>query len=173
MPRRGEKANYRLGENVEIDINNDASYTSVLVYKDETLINTLAIADLITLTDLTYGSYKVCLSNGTNQSEFAHFIVVDSSISASAGSTNTNDSITFSFSSANATPFAVVMCQPDGGVRAVKYLTDEEIANGSMVWNDWEYVKKHIDAFDHWKFKVTFDTEYGVYSSDFVEVTIE
>ena len=168
FPRRGDKANWRSGETVEIDVvDTESTYTSFELYKGSTLISTASIPanSLISLTGLDTGNYSIRLTNGTDNSDYAYFAVVDVTISVEdLGSKTAKISFTCS---ANATPAWYAWCYNSGSdneaAKAAYILTAEDITNG--------YVISTYDS-GTFKFKVEVNTDYGTYSSDFVSATI-
>ena len=168
-PRRGDKANWRPGETIEIDITDSTGYTHVKLFKDDELYSNTAISsfenNLIQYQDLTYGSYKVCLTDGSSDSEFVYFDIID-----------THETYTYisgrdllvEFSSANATPASISFCEPsqsDSDYKAVAgfhVFTQAEITAGSATVTAPDYLS-HTE----WLVKVMYKTNFGLYSGDF------
>lgn len=165
MPRRGDKANWHNNEDVIIDILNKGNFTSYKLYKDDVLLSTVKVEDLvINLGVLPYGSYKLCLTDGMEDSRFVYFIVADYNVEAiSLGDGN----VKVSFSSANATPLWVCWC-----VNREKFPTwsvpidKNDISNGYLI-------TKYRTGNNVWSFKVYFETDYGIICSDFIPCDIE
>ena len=165
-PRRGDKANWPLGETVEIDILKRADYTAAQLYRGEELIGETDIAetDLLSYEDLETGEYKVCLTDGTDRSDFCYFNVVSSQISVE----DLGDGrAKVSFSSDCGTPSWYAWCSStgtdrQGSVKSIE-LTEEDLENGYAVS---EY------APGTWMFKVEFTNEFGTFSSSFVTAEI-
>lgn len=168
FPRRGDKANWRYGESVVIDVvDEESAYTSYQLYKGETLETTASIpaGNVITLSGLSADNYKICLTDGENTSEFAYFSVVDATVTVEDQGGKTAK-ITFTCSS-NAVPSWFAWCYSSGSdINAAKAcfgLTAEDITNG--------YVVSQFED-GTFKFKVEVATDYGTYSSEFVTATI-
>lgn len=164
MPRRGDKANWRNDEDVVIDILNKGTFTSYKLYKDDVLLSTEEVEGLvINLGVLPYGSYKLCLTDGSTDSGFVYFIVADYNVDAvSLGDGN----VKISFSSANATPLWACWC-----VNREKFPTwsvpidENDISNGYLIT---KYRTGNV-----WSFKVYFETSYGIICSDFIPCNVE
>lgn len=185
-PRRGDKANWPLGETVEIDVLDAADYTDAEVYREDELISVLPISKdrCLRLKDLSSGKYFVRLSNGAKKSEPVSFIVVEAQISVEDLGHGT---VRIWFDSWNATPSWFAWCYPDG-----KTAVAEAVKNGeALTYNQAE--RRHMAAANAvelteedrkrgctvssyasgvWMFKVEFETEYGVISSDFVQLKV-
>ncbi len=165
-PRRGDKANWRLGEPVEIDVTDGAGFTKAKLYKDETCVSVTDLpADGVLRYDgLGYGSYRVCLTDGARDSEPVYFIVTGASITAEdLGGGRAR----IRFSSPNARPGWYAWCFTSGrdewAVKRAFPLTEAEKEAG-------EVITAYEPGF--WRFKVEFFTEYGGYSSDMAEAVI-
>ena len=155
IPRKGDKANWLAGVPVEIDVLDAGSYTSVEVYKDETMYSTLDIAALITLTDLPYGSYKARLTDGTNASDWCYWMVVDAASTVIA--TGTAGEIRVDFSVSNAEPLFVAWNRSDNnGTVHISSLTAEDLEAGSTICSY---------ETGSYKVRVAFRTEYGIIHS--------
>lgn len=152
IPRRGDKANWLVGTDVEIDVLEAGSYTSVEIYKDDALLATKDIAALITLSGLGYGSYKARLTDGTNTSEWCYWMMVDAvSTAVPVGS---DGKINVSFSASNATPLYVQWASgTSNGTVHITELSTAEVAAGSAecTYQSGSY-----------KPRVAFRTEYGI-----------
>lgn len=167
FPRRGDKANWRYGEDVIIDVVPE-SYTSYKLYLGETLVSTESIPsnNVITLTSLSTGDYKICLTDGSNDSDYAYMSIVDVAVTVEDMG-NATAKVSFVCSS-NATPAWIGWCYPEGtsDVDAVKFcetISNTDVSNG--------YIVSTFES-GTYKFKVEVANEYGVYSSDFVTATI-
>lgn len=164
MPRRGDKANWRNDEDVVIDILNKGTFTSYKLYKDDVLSSTVEVEGLvINLGVLSYGSYKLCLTDGSTDSGFVYFIVADYNVNAvSLGSGN----VKISFSSANATPVWACWCVNRDKFPTWSVPIDEnDISNGYLIT---KYRTGSV-----WSFKVYFETDYGIICSDFIPCDVE
>lgn len=163
-PNYGNKSNYIEGDTVIINIAEDfynKGYRYLMVYKDNQLLHRLSISTSdVHLRGLTYGDYKVCLTDGFNlTSMYSFFKVVNMSVSLDCSGELTE----VCFSSINAKPLYYDFCEENGqkGPRGVKgilshLLTPEEVVEGRAILSPpltptqtTPYVKVH------------FETEYG------------
>lgn len=163
-PNYGEKSNYNEGETVIINVTEDykkKGYRYIMVYKDDMLLYKLNITDKdVYLKDLTFGDYKVCLSNGYNlTSKFSFFKVVDMFVSLNCND-GQNEVI---FASKNASPLYYDFCEENGqkgpqGVNSIlsHLLTSTEISEGRAILSP-----PLIPTKDTPFIKVHFVTEYG------------
>lgn len=155
IPRKGDKANWLVGEPVEIDVLESDNYTSVEIYKDEALYDTLSISALITLSNLPYGSYKARLTDGTNTSDWCYWMVVDASINVTA--TGNDGEIKVDYTASNAAPLFVAWCKASNkGTEHISIPTDEELEAKSAVCT-------HKTG--SYAIRVAFRTEYGIIHS--------
>ena len=168
-PRRGENANWRLGETIEIDVTDGTGYTGAKLYKDDTPVSTDSIPAnaLLVYTGLAYGSYKVCLTDGTNDSDFVYFNIIDTNETFTPLG---NKQVKVEYESANGTPASVSFCGGNindnsyRGVLAFHILTDEEITAGE--------VTLEAPSTDTYLMKVMYKTEFGLYSGDLTSVVV-
>lgn len=168
-PRRGENANWRPNETIQIDITDKENYTQYKLLKNNVVQVTenLPSNDLIELTNLSYGSYKVCLTDGTNDSDFVNFDIINTNTSCAAQG---NKQVLVNFSSNNGVPSSISFCEADysdsdyKGVAAFHILTDSEINSGSAI--------VEAPSVGNWLIKVMFKTNFGLYSGDFVNVAV-
>ena len=163
-PNYGNKSNYVEGDMVVINIAENykkKGYTHMMVYKDDQLLYSLSISDIdMVLKGLSYGDYKVCLSNGFDVvSQYAYFKVVNMSVSLD----NSSGQDVVYFASENAKPLYYDFCAENGqkgpsGVKGIlsHVLTPSEISEGKatlspplITTKDTPYIKVH------------FETEYG------------
>ncbi len=79
------------------------TYTQMNIYKDDNLAETILLSSDASIHDInlaeygfTYGKYKACLSDGTNDSDFTHWELIRIEMSLSV------DELTFSVSGGNA-----------------------------------------------------------------------
>lgn len=168
-PRRGENANWRPNETIQIDITDKENYTQYKLLKNNVIqaTETLPSNDLIELTNLSYGSYKVCLTDGTNDSDFVNFDIINTNTSCAAQG---NKQVLVNFSSNNGIPSSISFCVADysdsdyKAVSAFHVLTDSEISSGSAI--------VEAPSVGNWLIKVMFKTNFGLYSGDFVNVAV-
>ena len=175
-PRRGDKANWRPGETIEIDVLDAEDYTSYsLINVDtETTVLTATIPDslLIQLNNLSAGRYKVALTDGVDSGGDVYFDIVGTSVTY----TPTAYGVDISYSSSIGTPSAVYWCNADPdsrhyrAVRAFHVLTDAEVQAGQCSLSN---PISDGDIYNgHWLMRMAFKTEFGLYASDLTEVTV-
>lgn len=156
IPRKGDKANWGIGEDIVIDVLEPGSYTSVEIQKDEAAYKSVSITNVVTLSNLPYGKYRARLTNGTATSDWCYWIVLDYSISV----TKLGDAqAKISFSSANGTPvytaWSEIMANHSYyATRNTEYVTDDEIFAGYRV-------SKYKTG--NYRFYFAIETEYGIY----------
>lgn len=178
-PRRGEDSNWRYGEDVVVDILDDGGYSYIkLFYAAPGLIPTEVdskptgkVHGSVTYTNLDAGAYTVRLTNGTSEDTdpVVNFDVVQVNVGTP---TVSGRDITVPFTSGvRANPCSISLCYPPTadahdryGVRAFHILTNEDLQaqHGTVT---------APEAGD-WLVKVMFKTRFGLYSSDFVSVTV-
>lgn len=184
-PRRGEDANWRASENVEIDIIDVGTYTSYVVTERNTnaVVETHSIpsGNLIMLTGLSAGQYAVYLTDGTNNSDSVAFNVMDT---VETYETIEDGVVRVSYQTDLGTPSAILWCNNNPTCydrRAVRYfhvLTDEEIADGQATVNkppidELEYQDEEYEAPNGiWEMRVMYKTEFGLYTSDGEQVNV-
>ena len=155
IPRKGDKANWLTSQDVVIDVLKIGSYTGVEIYKDNVLLETRAIASVITLSGLQAGSYKARLTDGTTTSDWCYWIVVDAV--SSAMPVGSDGKVNVTFSATNATPLWVQWAGGEtNGTAHIYELTEEEKAAGTAVCS-------HQPG--SYKVRVAFQTEYGIVHS--------
>lgn len=171
MPRRGDKANWRKDERVVIDVLERKSFTNYKLYKDEQLIQTKEIPsdDVIDLGIMSYGDYKMCLTNGVEDSRYVYWIVADYSIEVQPIGSGR---VMVKFSSKNATPIWTTWRIPanssssyNNGPLWTTVITDNDVQAGYVTTELDSYHKQRI-GLGEWDFKVAFETKYGIISSD-------
>ena len=180
IPRRGDKANWAYGETVEIDIMDRQDYTHYKLYKNNVLISTMTLPlTLISLPGLTYGDYKLCMTDGTNDSDFVYWIVVATpTIQAEYIG---NKTVRASFSCENAEPASINWCRANYNnlrhlyaVYSAALLTEAEKmageATNTYAGEEWDEIVQS----DSGKFfiNIKFKTRYGIFSKDYVEITV-
>lgn len=159
IPRKGDKANWLLGDTVEIDVLKMADYTDVELYCDGQLVDTIALADLdateqgrvLILDNLPVGQYQARLVSTAGCSEYCYWMVVDASSSAVL---TEDGNVRISFASALGTPLYVQWSNgKTNGTIHIDVLTEEQIAAGEVVLPP---------VSDSFKVRVAFRTEYGI-----------
>lgn len=114
------------------------SYTSMQLYKDNTLIQTIALPSSYNAThsiDVTSyltgaGMYKARLTDGTNNSDYTYFEVVETNVTA----TKSGNNATVTFNAAS-NPICVKVKNLNGHQLCTYFLSAEEKANGSCTFN--------------------------------------
>ena len=157
MGRFGDKFNVRAGDDVVFDVLDAESYTHYKVTKDESTILTNEIPEdgVITLSDVEYGKYEICLTDGDNDSISCKFIAIDCDVSV----TFTSPSITtFTFSSENALPLWCAWGSKSYVTRHIYELTEADIEAGTVTI-------EYYNALT-FKRKIFFETEYGILGSE-------
>ena len=150
-----------------------SAYTSMEVYKDDELIDTLEITASSHSVDLSdkgygYGSFKARLVNDSLVSDFTYWIVCDTNATTNLD----EDDLTVNFSSANGKPVYVKLKTLAGSVRATYILTDEDIKNGSCTFKAKELINEQNRILPNEKLyaRVFYKTEYGIIMGDYVEL---
>ena len=178
VPRRGDKANWRKDERIVIDVLSRKSFSEYKLYKDDQLIQKKKIPNnnVIDLGVMPYGDYKLCLTDGVEDSRFVYWIVADYSISAKAIG---DGKVKVSFSSSNATPVWTTWRIPaksdsnyNNGPLWTTVINENDIKKGYVITElDSYLLRKH--GLGRWDFKVAFETEYGIISSDSVTIKVK
>lgn len=158
----GNKSNYRIGKPVKVSIFNQ-EYTHILVYKNNNLIDSIAIDTQIKqLNELGEGDYKICLSKGAIEVEITPFIyfkiVNDNTTLIKDGD---RYKITLDSNSGNPTWFS--WNDSTHVVMKCREITGDEKCNGYLFDNY---------KTGNWKVKVYYENDYGVFSSNPIDVDI-
>ena len=114
------------------------SYTSMELYKGDTLIQTITLPDEYNTThsiDVTSylngaGLYKARLTNGTNNSDYTYFEVVNTAVTV----LKSGNDVTVTFSP-SAKPICIKVKNLNGHILCTKFLTDVEKTAGSCTFN--------------------------------------
>ena len=154
IPRKGDKANWLYGTNIEIDVLAPDGYTEVRVYREGKLYEVLPLSPLITLCGLAHGGYTACLANGEGESRHCAFFVADVASSARAVGDG-NAEVTFSAPSGTEALW-VQWAGRDNGTKHISVLSPEEKTAGYAVC-------AHESG--HFKIRVAFRTPYGIVHS--------
>ena len=131
-PNYGNKANYNEGDTVVLNLRDDyasAGFTSVELYKNDVLLQTIAISsEDVAVSNLGYGDYKARLT-GSATSDFCEFKIVNAVVA--------RDGDSFTFASANAQPLYYEFCNISGSRshdvvtgRTTRKFTSVEISTG-------------------------------------------
>lgn len=142
MSEYGDKAVIKAGEDVLISVLDSTGYTSIEIYKDETLVETKNTVADFTMENIPYGTWEIKLI-GEGVSSSTQFIAVDvSGISYDS----VNKIVTFS--SENSTPIGINNYSSTGGgfVDRVIKLTAADVARGTydvsdLVTEDAPYIR--------------------------------
>ena len=178
MPRRGDRANWRKDENVEIDVLAIGDYNAYKLFRNDTIIDTIEIdpsIKIIDLGNLRFGNYKMCLTNGTQDSEYVYWIVVDYNVHAEKHSDN---AAIVSFSSKNATPVFLTWRLPQSISASNNNMpqwtvpiSQEDINANCITTSIGEQVLASYPR-KTWELSVHFETEYGILKSDNIAVDL-
>ena len=167
-PRRGNKSNWPASETVEIDVFNYTGFDRAVLFRDGSVVSSLPIPKdkCISYENLEPGTYNVYISGPEEWSDPVSFIVADTHIGVEDIG---GGKAKITFSSSNATPKWLAWCYSDpeskdymAVVRAFE-ITDEDLERGYAIT---EYEP------GEWLFKVEFETDYGLLSSEFAQVSI-
>lgn len=126
----GNYAAFRKGDTIALSYT-AGSYTSIKLYKDSTLVDTITVdpsehyADL-TSRNLAAGFYKARLTDGTNNSEYTYFEVIEASVTVDSVSGNV---VTFSFSGSGSAEYVDFVSNAGDSI-ARKALTPKELLDG-------------------------------------------
>lgn len=182
IPRKGDKANWPKGVDIEIDLLSKDNYQSCTLFKDDEVIGIYTFAGnsfeimggtdsykctlndkLLTISGLEAGTYKAHLDgaiDGGNASDFCYWMVVDVTSKATPVGSDGKVKVDFSCSS-NAKPYYVQWAGgTKNGTKYISLLSDEDIINGSA-----------ISAYQAgtYKVRVAFKTDYGIIFSTLPE----
>lgn len=169
IPRKGDKANWLLGDVVEIDVLQPADYTYVEWYyagqKQQTIpLDELEVTEngcLVSLQNLEAGSYKARLIGAKGVSEYCYWMVVDASSSALL---TAEGNVQVSFNSSVGVPLYVQWSNgKTNGTIYIDLLTAEQIADGEVILPP---------ASKNFKVRVAFQTEYGIIHSALPEAIV-
>ena len=172
---RGDSCSFRFGEQIVINYNlkTVGSWTSMQLFDDnDNLISTISIdkdshsADVTQLIP-TYGKYKARMTDGTNNSRFTYFEVINTNVSQTQ---NSSTSYTLRFSSANATPVYFQYCWSTTGANRGSYeFSSADIANGYVTVNPSTIMQNQMGKtynFSTTYVKVHFQGAYGRVTSE-------
>ena len=182
----GDEAAFYESEPVWINYTK-GDYTHMKLYKNNTLIQTLALDADATIHKLDvssycaeYGSYKACLTDGTNDSGFTKWIVAETDVTC----TNDDGILTVTFSSSNARPVYIELCYIDGTTRGNYVLSDDEIAAGTVTFDPTAQLMEQEEflfadhtisgnRFDETTYvRVFFDCGYGVVFNPLIDTQL-
>lgn len=151
-PDKGDKACYRVGEDVFIDVLNPACNLVDIREENGAYVAQLGVVDgKCYIQNLPYGIYTARgLLNGGAWTQDVSFEIVDANMYAHPDA----GKIVVNFSSGNAVPRYVILCKENGGKYALKQFSDAERLAGRT-----ELVAP--DANEYYV-KVAFEGEYGI-----------
>ena len=171
----GDYACFFDGDPVHINYEK-GSYTSMQLYKGDTLLQTITLPGSYNTTHsvevtnyLTgYGKYKARLTDGTNNSDYTYFEVVDCNVAA----TVSNGNLTVTFSSHNGAPLYVQVTDRAGTSKGIRELTEQEIQAGSVTYDAVSLATAQSYTLSGTAYvKVFFVADYGTVRNDWLEVT--
>lgn len=178
IPRRGDKANWHEGEDIVIDILRNDNYTGYILeeYKTgQTTTGTIS-GDVITLSNLPAGAYRLKLTGATN-SKNTYFDIKRTQGTSYEVLSNRRVKVTPYINQGNIG--SVVFCcnNPNRGsdnlsVRSFHIFTDEEKAAGYAIVEPPE-ADSDIAVDDVWYMRCIYDTgNFGLYSSQLTLVDV-
>lgn len=175
----GDRAAFHSNDLIYINFKTDTAYTSMQLYKNGTLIQTIALPSSGYQIDVSSycsgaGMYKARLTDGTSYSRFTYFEVIDTTVSA----VYADGVATVTFSSTNGTPVEVQIVEQSGATICHNLLSASEIRDGVVVINPGAkmYVEKHMypnryaDYSETGYARVMFSGEYGNVVNDMIEL---
>ena len=175
----GDRAAFRTNDLIYLNYTK-GSYTSLQIYKDGVLLQTLTLPSSGYQIDVSSycsgaGLYKARLTDGTNYSRYTYFEVIDTNVSM----TYQDGYAEIDFSSSNGTPFEVQITEISGYPICHKALSPEEVAQGKVIVNPqaglytqryvyWERFSDNYggDAYA----RIMFKGEYGNVTNDMIYV---
>lgn len=177
IPRRGDRANWPAGSDIEFDIINQDSYTQ---YEYEN-IDTSEVesgdisGSLISLTSIPAGRYKLRLKVGTNYSGYVYFDVINTQ--GTIFEVQSGRKVKVTPNTSLGVPSSVCFCSNVIGssgreaVYSFYVLTSEDIENGYAIV-DSPSDESVPEAENSWLMKVMYKTEFGLYSGQLTEVNV-
>lgn len=183
----GDKASFRESDLIVLNYNLESvgSWTAIKVFKDDVLINTYQLSE-IDQSELpegqknhalklgnshTYGQYKACMTDGTNDSEYTFWEVIQSDVSA----TKNGDVFHIEWQTSGV-PTSFTVCEIGGKVVVRDELSDEDIEFGSKDINLkalrlQQYPLEEVPSSDTY-LKVHFKGDYGKIASELIEINL-
>lgn len=171
----GDYACFREGDRIVINYT-AGNYTEMELYKENTLVNTLNIDASqhsidVTSLNLSYGLYKARLTDGTNNSDFTYFEIVDCNVLLTLSE---QTKCLIEFSSHNGLPIYVDFCTENGDSVARKQFEPQELLQGFAlidvaVLNSYQPRYSISGCYC----KVTFKGEYGEVVNEMIPTGIE
>ncbi len=173
IPRKGDRSNYKLGEEIVIDILDGTGYTAYKLFKDGAWVGSSVplSGDTITPEISSAGMYSIVLTDGDNDSDPCNFAVVDYGFSVTVEGRTVTANISCS---ANAAPYEIVFVIASGNsgfrpstVGGVAYIAD--IAAGQTEFSLPAY---NVYPAGPYGVRIGFKTEYGILYSDVTSISI-
>ena len=159
MPRKGDRSNWLLGQDVELDVLNAKDYQKIEIYLGDKLIETRSMSDVVVLRGLKAGSYKARLVGAYGASEFCYWIVADAESFVTSSALERH--VDVKFSSKNAKPLFIVWQNADNnGAVHIQFLTPAQVEQG--------FAQARYKS-GKYKVRVAFETEYGIIFSELPE----
>ena len=138
----GDYASFADGEKIVLNARRGETYTGVLLYKDDVLLQTIDIGELpvdgddgedwvrvdLSSLNLAAGKYKACLSDGTNTTGYTYFEVIGITFSAALNS----NGFTITFAATGGTPVSFEGCSTAGWAYAYHQITAADIEAGTI-----------------------------------------
>lgn len=164
IPRKGDKANWRTSETIVLDVLKKSTFTDVEIYRwvddDWALYQTKDIATTIKLTKQKPGVYKARLTNGSKNSKWCYWRVVDA-VSEGVHYQSTRQ-VKVSFSASNAEPLFVQWMNGNTNATVrITQLTEEQKKQGYGIF---------VPAKGDLKVRVAFKTAYGIIYSELPDI---
>ena len=167
----GDYAAWRVGDDCWLNYTK-GNYSSVKIYKGDTLVQTVSLdadATVHKLDVTSYmdgaGKYKACLTDGTTDSDYAYWELVDTTVSYANGRV--------SFASTNGTPWWAQICSATGVTFCFYEISDADITNG---YADVDFAQliadQEGDATGTLYLRVMFKGDYGGVVSVMQQVTL-
>ena len=141
----GDYASFAEGDLIHINYEKGI-YTSMQIYKDENLIDTIAIGEGhdvdLTNKNYSYGKYKARLTDGTNHSDFTYWEILNLEISLNGEE--------LTYSSENGRPVFWSWCEYRGWHKHKHSLVGEDshktINVGNRPDSTYKYIKVYVDG---------------------------
>lgn len=183
-PRMGDKANWKYGEPIEIDVMDATGYTGYSVTNRDTnsvITGSIPVNNVITLSNLAAGRYTCTLTGGSTAATPVYFNVLQTSATYTAISgrkvTVDNWSLT---GDSTAVPTAIYWCgalsntSDYKAVAAFHVLNTSEINDGTVTLDEPILGDSQGDytANNKWKLRMQWKTEYGLYATELADVTL-
>ena len=183
----GDKASFRESDLIVLNYNlkSVGSWTAIKVFKDDVLVATYQLSE-IDQSELpegqrnhalklgnshTYGQYKACMTDGTNDSDFTYWEVIKSDVSA------TKDGDVFHIEwQTSGVPTSFTVCEINGKVVVRDELSDEDIEFGFKDINLralrlQQHPLEDVPSSDTY-LKVHFKGDYGKIASELIEINL-